>query len=304
MGVLRVAILLIFTGFISGCVSWKTINSISPDLSGYTIMTNEECKEEPGVDGWNPCTLHTAKHSYIYAQMASNAYTDYNNNKLDELKDEPSRPFAYTGAYKLESFDHISKIGYLYEIYKKYEGEEVVEIVISYRGTDGPNWYDWLFGNILTNQRIEAINTFDEVRSRAGNENIPISVVGHSLGGGLAMQVSLCRNVHLNYSFDTSPRFSKRLCGKGNDIYLNENYSIVEYGEINKILRLLGSELTQIYTSLNCISRENPLNQHSMERLASCLSLIASFTSDEAVKSMEMNNIPYDSDGHSFHDFE
>ena len=127
-------------------------------------------------------------------------------------------------------------------------------------------------GNILKYQNIRAVDKFDLVS--AIYPGAPIVVTGHSLGGALATHVSLNRTNARAYVFNSSPRFFKTDkcdvpdCG-------NERDSIVEYGEINKIFRIFGSEPTQTYTSIGCIDGANPLTNHSMRDLAICLASIA-----------------------------
>ena len=63
-------------------------------------------------------------------------------------------------------------------------------------------------------QRREALYYFDKIASdaRAENEEVRITVTGHSLGGSLAIQMSLCNEIHQAVVFQTSPRFRKQLC--------------------------------------------------------------------------------------------
>ncbi len=78
--------------------------------------------------------------------------------------------------------------------------------------------------------------------------------------------------------FNTSPRFwiLDKLKG-GNDIN-----SIVESGEFLKVARIPGIETDQLYTSLDCLDKGNPFDQHSMSKLAECLTDIASIDLPEA----------------------
>lgn len=64
------------------------------------------------------------------------------------------------------------------------------EIVISFRGTDGPNLLDWSLGNIPAagghdwGQVYKAIELIADTMARY--PGVPITLTGHSLGGGLA----------------------------------------------------------------------------------------------------------------------
>ena len=96
------------------------------------------------------------------------------------------------------------------------------------------------------------------------------------LGGGIAINISLKRKGVDVYVFNTSPHFFW-----DGDIEENNRQSVVEYGEVNKVLRALLPEATQKYTSLDCISKGNPIYQHAQIKLASCLTKIAAIDSPE-----------------------
>ena len=66
---------------------------------------------------------------------------------------------------------------------------------------------------------------------------------------------------------------------------------IVEKGEILKIVRALAEEPDQLYTSIEC-TEGNAIEEHSMKKLAICLTQIAATETEHADKSLQLNNIP------------
>ena len=245
------------------------------------MKETNECKTTPtkvlysGGKEWNACTRDAARLSYEYAQMATNVYSSVGSSPFKLGPNlRPLEPLA-----SLPS-------GLQYRVYERHDNGKRSEVIIAYRGTNFSSWQDWIFGNIGLTQRSEALTIFDRVWR---DYEIKPSITGHSLGGALAIQVSLCRDVHYNIVFDTSSRFSKRFCGA---TYENHNVSIVEFGEINKLLRVFGREPTQRYVSLNCIDEGNAFSQHSMEKLAACLTNIAALDASDAKVSKTLNAIP------------
>lgn len=228
----------------------------------------------------------TAADTYLYAQLASNAYDWVGPNRHGathfvlpsnvEKLDFALQPVDMTGN---------DDIGLAFVVYRiKLPKQD--ELVIAFRGSE-PNWVDWWLGNVMGRQSPRAIAVFDALRSRYPDE--PISVTGDSLGGSLATQVSLCRDVHWAVSINTSPRFSSKHCDDG--VKENANrHSITERGEVLKVTRMFGREASQLYTSINCAGGFNPIKQHSAFKLAKCLTRTAAIDDGNAAKeSIERN---------------
>ena len=265
---------------LAGC-STITIPSKDPPASTIALKETKECKRTskislyPNGKEWNECTRDLAKLAYEYAQMAANVYSS-----------KDSTPFNLSQSLRpLEPLESLES-GLQYRVYERIENGKRSEVIISFSGTNFNSWQDWIFGNIGLTQRSESLAIFDRVLTEYG---IKPSVTGHSLGGALATQVSLCRDVKYNMVFDSSSRFSKRFCGAS---YENHNVSVAEFGEINKLLRIFGREPTQRYVSLNCLDEGNSLAQHNMAKLAACLTNIAALEDEAATKSKLKNRIP------------
>lgn len=209
-----------------------------------------------------------AVQSWKYSQLSKNVY-------------DQEYQFDISKLYKKnESFEK-ETIGFNAELFQDLNNGEYVLV---FRGTDST--IDYRRGNnpFKQQQNEYALEVFDKVRKRYGGEKF--TVAGHSLGGGIAIHISLNRVNVIAYSFNGSPVFNNR----GN--FKNERYSIVENGEVLKLFRSPAREATQLYTSLGC-SRGNPVNQHGMKNLAICLTQIAAIESEEAKNSLNLNEIEF-----------
>lgn len=237
----------------------------------YLISQNEK-KELTGCDhpsGWCNEIRETAKHSWKYAQLAQNAYC---------------RPNSFNVSYYYEKIrDYIhNDISFFATLYRD---KKTNEMVLVFRGTD--SFKDFATGNnpFKQQQNSYALTIYDEIKTKYLPKKF--IVVGHSLGGGIAIHVSLNRENVIAYSFNGSPVFKNR---KG---FENKRYSIVERGEILKLPRMFRKDAEQEYTSINC-THGDPITQHSMESLANCLTQIAGIEDVEARKSLKLNKMNFD----------
>ena len=208
-----------------------------------------------------------ASHSWKYAQLCKNVYNKNFTYKIDSYFDE------------LRNFENKS-ISFYARLYREKTNNR---LILVFRGTDSIR--DFLTGN---NPFYQAQNNygqliFNNIKNQYPNHQI--TVAGHSLGGAIAINISLNNENVIAYSFNGSPVFKNRLN------FENTRFSIVEYGEVLKIPRIFGREATQEYTSIGC-SRGNPVSQHDMQKLATCLTRIARFEDSEALNSLNINGIP------------
>lgn len=247
---LMAAFVIIF--ILPGCISWSKV-----DLT-----------ERDHPSGFAKQIRATAIESFEYAQMSYNVYDKADGFDLpDDLK-------------PLEA-QYRSDIDFQYKVWSRDAGDGPSEIVLVFRGTD--SLIGDLSGNAFLQQQHAGLDLFDRFRSRYPNASF--IVAGHSLGGAIASHITLNRPDVSGYFFDSSPRFLK---GRRN--FENRRNSIVEYGEILKLLRLFGREPTQLYTSVNCING-SPVAQHSQRKLAECLTWMAAWTNERAKQSMINNRI-------------
>jgi hypothetical protein len=216
--------------------------------------------------GWCKEIRDLAAHSWKYAQLSKNVYNKTYSYNVDDY-------FETIQTYENKNISFYAVL---------FRDKVTNEFVLVFRGTDSAK--DFKTGNnpFYQQQNIYGLEIYDEIKKKHNPEKM--CVAGHSLGGGIAINISLNRENVKAYSFNGSPVFKNKLN------FDNPRYSIVEYGEILKLPRIFGSEATQEYTSIGC-SKGDPIKQHDMQSLANCLTRIATIEDPEALKSLEKNNI-------------
>ncbi|WP_156035423.1 hypothetical protein [Microbulbifer sp. HZ11] len=203
---------------------------------------------------------------YEYSQMAENTY-------------KPNNTFALPAnivSYKNQDND---KYGLAYSIFHRVDGDATSEVILSFRGTEGVQ--DWIFGNILAVQNDRGLSVYRELR-KATPHNIPITVIGHSLGGAIALHISLREEGVNTFVFNTSSRFTR-----GNAAH-SERHSYSEYAEVNKVLRISTIDPKWTHSIYSC-TFGNPIKNHSQVKLAACLTACASQKDESAKISVENN---------------
>jgi hypothetical protein len=218
---------------------------------------------------WSAETRAAATETFSYAILANNAY------KTGAIEHLP-------GFRQIDAAPNDRK-GFAYKVFDRVEGERVTERIIAFRGTELHNLKDMFYGNLLAAQNVRGLRVYDSWRARTPSE-IPLTVAGHSLGGGIATHVSLHRRGVSSYIFNASPRF--RLRGAA---ATNRRISVVEYGELLKAARIFGKEADQYYVSLGCTHRRDPVTQHGIYRLAACLTQIAAIHCRSAGQIIDRN---------------
>lgn len=212
--------------------------------------------------GWCNEIRAEAVKSWKYAQLSKNVYNkefQYNvDNYFEKLQEYPNDDLDFYAAL--------------------YRDKKNDDYVLVFRGTD--SLADMVTGNRPGSpQNKYALSIFDTVKMTYKQKHFVVA--GHSLGGGIAMHLSLNKDQVTAYSFNGSPVF------KNIDNYKNDRHSIVEYGELLKLTRLFGRSATQLYTSIGCTDG-NPIHQHDMRILATCLTEIAALDGNiEAKESLK-----------------
>lgn len=216
--------------------------------------------------GWCTEIREVAEESFLYAQLAANAYGD-------------TPQFVLPDYVVLDSAVHDARTGFAAAIFTILAGDQPVRRVIAYRGTE--NLRDWWYGNVLARQNQHGLRIYDAVRAET-RASIPVDVTGHSLGGGLALHVSLRREGVPTYVFNSSPRFTR------GEALNSPRISIAEHGEALKIGRVFAISPQQSHTVIGC-TRGGPLRKHGQARLAVCLTEIAAWETNAARESLELN---------------
>ena len=244
----------------------------------------ENTYEMSPKSNWSDQHRKTAKKAYLYAQMSNNSY-----GQAGDEYDNDGNDFVLPSDWKAQHVGN-DELGFAYSIYRKTKDDKLQEVVIAFRGTEGiTNFDDVYHGNLLARQNPLAISLYKITRSRLDREEqsgVPIVLTGHSLGGALAIHAAI--NVPGEvpyYVFNSSPRFNRLGSDQGGgdpDALMRKRHSIVETSEFLYALRFPATEANQIYTPFNCDENFKPFTSHGIEKLAACLTLIASLNNSEA----------------------
>ena len=232
------------------------------------------CAERPG--GWCDFTRAMAMESWEYAQLSNNTYAD------DEVFDE--LPPGISERYNSGNDD----LGYAYAVYDRTVAGRVVEVILAYRGTEA-SLDDWFKGNFSEKHNPRGLATYTQLRQdmdASGYADVPITVTGHSLGGGIATYVSLREANAKAYVFNTSPRFTLP-----EQPVVNRRIAVNERGEALRVLRQFSDIPPVNVFVLNCRPGGGMFGDHSMRRLAECLTWIAGYVDERARASVAANKI-------------
>ncbi|MBL0458625.1 DUF2974 domain-containing protein [Aeromonas enteropelogenes] len=192
---------------------------------------------EHDVNKINP---EIAKKAALYAMMACNSYHKdnrvYFNLSILGWKQLASDGTPVSMGTHTREENAITaptasySSGLAYDI---YEQENTNNIIIAYRGTDEKK--DYLTANFsvppFNIQYKQAISDFESYIKKNPDKNI--AVTGHSLGGGLALCISVRFGINA-FAFDSSPRIFDGINNKNEPA---ERYSIYESGEVLSCIR-------------------------------------------------------------------
>ena len=242
-----------------------------------------ECKNQ------NPWTNDSqqvvqAVENFEYAMMASNSY-----------KYDPT-----TIAYEISRWTQVSRMesdsGLSIDVYERRTNSQVIEeVAIVYEGTNFDSANDWKFNFAITqpNQYKEAVKHAQVVRNKY--QGIPITAVGHSLGGGLALNVSMHIENVKGIAFNSSPR---AFWGDEDQDNANPRVHLYEVGEILSPMtrtylriRLSGDQMLPVkYNYLDYTNTTQAISEHSMYNLSRGLLLTAiKGGSQEAIEAFTTN---------------
>lgn len=172
----------------------------------------------------SPEHLRIAGRAWPYALMSSNVYRDPEENPIYEVP-------GWSFVSRWESRSGLA----LEEWHRKGDGDRIAEIAIIFKGTDFTSLADWRtnLSLIEPRQHREAYEYAQNVLQRAQAQEARVTTAGHSLGGALALNMSLRLPGVDVYAFDTSPRAFYKVGSIGPA----ERYLIYERGEILSFLR-------------------------------------------------------------------
>ena len=199
-------------------------------------------KQSNSTHSPQPGSKEIAAKYAIYAMMASESYhaeekikfplelagwsrVDLNGNKTDD----PAADHWFTGLS--------------YDIFQKDNSNDVV---IAFRGTDSK--WDYIVSNFtpfISPAYKQAKKEVLEYKNLHPNRNL--IVVGHSLGGGLALSVSVWNGVNA-YTFDSSPRIFD---GLGDHKEPAERVLIFQKGEILERFRQKLPKVSEVVPDKN-----------------------------------------------------
>jgi hypothetical protein len=253
-------------------------------LTGCNHLSRVPMTSDAHPSRWAPEVRVEARTAWPYAQLAFNAY---------QRPGEPDRVMMGTG-YQVIDREPNDANGFGFIVVEHTQPDGTVETIVAFRGTDFLTWQDWLSGNLGRAQNEAGLALVDRLRANCRTSCPPITVTGHSLGGAIATHVSLHRPNVTAWVFNASPHFWRDRRWSSfwpKQPETNERHSIVEHGEVLKMLRVFGREADQLYTSIGCTRRGLPIGDHDIDKLANCLTRIAAWDEPEARAFIQRNRI-------------
>lgn len=232
-----------------------------------------------------PSRATLAKRHFVHAAMASNTYRSPTDKPI----------FAIPDWRLLRSLQ--SPSGLLLDVYGNSDNVSTsTKLVVAYRGTDGASWDDW-GNNLAPREPAQYREAYAHLRDlRMENSGAEYTVVGHSLGGGIALNMSLRFDGVDAVGFNPSPRIH---FGRTSTSYNNQRTTLYEVGEVLNLisgpwtrLRLPDDTAHGNYNFLDYRTLAfSPIPEHGIYELTRGLLLVAMTRGDEAAQRMFAANI-------------
>lgn len=158
---------------------------------------------------YQPLTTSLADRVAIYAMMASNAYVRNDDHDLFDLEALGWKKVDTNGrtiSNRTNSYSPKTTLGSIFSNlqYDIWEDLSSAESVIAFKGTD--EWLDWPVSNLSAPLSVSYKSAKKHVAAYlTRHHDRKVVITGHSLGGGIALSVSLWLGVPA-FAFNPSPR--------------------------------------------------------------------------------------------------
>ncbi len=262
-------------GFLLGMTLLLSACATYPDIS----QSRSPCRTQPG--GWCDFVREAAVEAYPYAIAATQAYTGDDDLYID--LGAHLRPIARSPI--MESY--LDK-GFGYQLFEEFErsGDTVPKArILAFRGTDFDGLTDIFYGTLRNDQIDIAVRTFEAEAARF-DDDVPWIVVGHSLGGALATEVSIKYPQVRAYMFNTSPFYG------GEDMQNDTRRTVFnERGEVlRRFAKFDAAPASDVFT-VNCGPEKSALTKHKIKPLADCITWIAAYEDKGAFEIVSANSV-------------
>jgi hypothetical protein len=200
-----------------------------------------------------------AEEAYLYAQLAANAYPPGTQWVLPD------------SVRRATAVDDATWTGFAATVFEFGRSGAPSKVVIAFRGTEGGFLVsrDWRYGNWTTGQQKQAQAYYAGIRAMYP-ASVPIVVTGHSLGGALALQISITQDSVPAYVFNSSYRVARH-----RPETKSYRLSIAETGEALTGVRYVLANMTLLHLPGYDCTEGGPFKNHGMNALARCLTRIA-----------------------------
>ncbi len=274
---------------------------MSCDINSWFVKGNGESYGAPleYKREW-ASSMHALPPKHKAVASISIPYAIMSNNVYREPQDKPV--YSLPGWSLIERQE--SGSGLALEVLYKEVDRKLVEVAVIYKGTDAMSLKDWKTNLSIwfePKQYMEAQAHFKNLLNNPKLDGVPITVAGHSLGGGIALNVSLRHSTNerpiRTFTFNTSPRGFYSPINKS---VRAERYVLDEKGEFlagarpfwhSRIKKL--KPLTYNFLDFTALYSK-PFNEHSIYLFSRALLLVAIGNGNEYAKSVFRANFKED----------
>jgi len=189
-------------------------------------------------------TAEVAGRLAVYAMMSANAYKYKSGRVRFHLKKLGWEQVDLNGKPTEKPTKTHKLSGLAYNIYEKIGTNNVV---FAFRGTDKKNDYLWANFSVppFNFQYVQARKAVGKYLQKNNHKNVVAT--GHSLGGGLALSVSVHHGINA-FTFDPSPRVFD---GLGNKHKPAERIIVYQEGEILNKARIIWKKDNEVVEDKN-----------------------------------------------------